>query len=103
MRTTFFLADGMPSPGISWQLGLLIFAALIAVVTGVARWFGAPRWLAVCIPVVPLGIWFGYTLIFRVWARGEGGAVPMVFLTGPLFGVGLVTSLVTVRTVPKRK
>lgn len=82
----------MPSEGISWQLALLIFSGVIIFVTGLARRLG--------IPSVPLGLWFAYTLIFQVWAAGQGGAVPMFFFTGPVFGVAFVISLLTAFVVP---
>ncbi len=86
----------------SWQTPFLLYAAIVAVVTYIARRLKAPAWLAVCIPNVPIGLFFGWSVIFNIWGAGEGGALPLWIFTGPLFGVGLVASLIIIFVVPKR-
>ncbi len=83
-------------------VGLIIFGAIIAMISRVARKRGAPRWLAVWIPNGPLGLWFAYSVVFKV----EGGVeivLPLYIFTGPLFVVGLLASLIAVSmTEPRR-
>ena len=80
---------------------LLVFAGIIALITGISRWFGARRSVAVCIPCVPLVLLVICTI--GSWSAGQGGAVPMCFITAPLLGVALVVSLVTAYVIKNKK
>lgn len=99
----FFLADGMGDPGLDVPIPLLllVFAGIIALITGISRWLGARRSVAVCIPCVPLGLLFICTI--GSWSAGQGGAFPMFYFTAPLLGVALVTSLVTAFVIKNKK
>jgi hypothetical protein len=80
----------------SWQTPFLIYAAVVGLITYIAARYNAPKWLAVGVPNASIGILLAYTVIGDKWAAGEGGALPWWFLLGPLFGSGLVASLIVV-------
>ena len=82
---------------------LIVFAGIIALISGIARALGAPRWLAVCIPSVPLGLWFAHSVVFKVFYAGEGGGLPGWILAGPLFVVALISSMITVFIIIPKK
>ena len=89
------LADGMGEPGIDVPMSIIVlgFAAVIGLITAISRWLGASRKLAICIPTVPLGL----LMVCTFWMPlvGQGGAVPMLFITGPAFVIALAASFVT--------
>src|SRR3954471_20965099 len=97
------LADGMGEPGSNIPLALIVFgfAAVIAVITGISRRWGASRTKSVCIPCVPLGL----LTICSIWIPliGQGGAVPMVWIAAPAFGIALAASFVTAFVVGNKK
>jgi hypothetical protein len=86
----------------SWQTPFLLFGAFIAVITYIARRLGVPAWLAVSIPNLPIGVWFGYCVFGNVWAAGEGGALPLWMLSGSLLAIGLIASLIIIFGIPKK-
>jgi hypothetical protein len=88
------------------MLGLFIFVAIVAgifgAITGVARWFGASRWLAFSIPIIPLVVLMAYFLITNAAEVGEGGALPYWIGVGIWLLIALPVSAITVFVVPKR-
>jgi hypothetical protein len=97
------LADGMGEPGLDIPLPLIVFgfAAIIAVITGISRRCGASRKKAVCIPCVPLGLLAICSIPIPL--VGQGGAVPMVWITAPAFGIALVASFITAFVIENKK
>ena len=96
------LADGMGEPGLDWHTFLLLFGVGVAVVTGIARWLGASRWLAFLIPVAPLLVCTVFSFVTGAMAVGQGGAAPWWLLFGPLTLVALPVSAIIVFIIPKR-
>jgi hypothetical protein len=86
----------------SWQQALLLFVAAIFLTCGFARRLGAPIWLALCIPNVPLASLLVYHLIFDFNAIGQGGPIPDWILLGFLLAVSFLTSVLTAFIVPAR-
>lgn len=85
-----------------WQTFLIVFGVGIAVVVGIVRWLGAPRWLAFSIPSGPLLVLFLYTFFTGAVAGGEGGGVPWWLFTGLLVLIALPVSAIIVFIIPKR-
>ena len=75
-----------------WQTPFLIYGAVVAIITYIARRLKAPVWLAVSIPNIPMGLFLIYSLTANKWAVGEGGAAPYWMLFGPLFAFGMLAS-----------
>lgn len=97
-------ADGMGEPGLDPSVGVLIFTAIIAGIAAIARWgFGASRWRAFSVPIVPLIIWLVYCFITGAWAVGQGGGVPLWLIVGPMTLIALPVSAITVFLLPNRK
>jgi hypothetical protein len=86
----------------SWHQALLLFVVAIFLTCGFARRFGAPIWLALCIPNVPLALLLVYHLIFDFNAIGQGGPIPDWILLGLLLAVSFLTSVLTAFVVPER-
>jgi len=85
-----------------WQIALLLFGAIVAVIVGIARWFGASRLLAFSIPIVPLVVWMVYCFATGAAAVGEGGAMALWIVVFILLLIALPVGAVTVFIVPKR-
>lgn len=64
------------------QFGLLLLLiGIIPVASGIARWLGASRILAFCVPVIPLAVWLAYGLLTNVAvASGDDGAEIWMFV-----------------------
>jgi hypothetical protein len=65
---------------------LLIFAVIVAALSGFARWLGASRWIAVLIPLFPVGIWALAGLNADKLA-GVLLCVPLLLATGLISGI----------------
>jgi hypothetical protein len=83
-------------------IAIALFCGVIALVSGLARWLGCPRWLAVCIPNVPLGLLLAFCVVFNIQGAGEGGAMACWIEVAFLLVFALPTSLITVFIVRKR-
>jgi hypothetical protein len=101
--TFLILADGMGEPGldIPTPIIVLVWGAIIALITGVSRRCGASKKLAVCVPCVPLGLVLVCSIPHLI--IGQGGAGPMGVITGPAFGIALVASLIAAFVVKSKK
>ncbi len=99
----WFLADGMPGPGVDLPVPVIFLgmALVFALLTAVARWFGAEGKVAIGITCVPLGLW---ALLTCLGSAGQHGSrVSMLFITVPIFLVALASSSLTAYLVPQRK
>ncbi len=82
---------------------LLVFALIVAVISGVARWLGASRLLAFAIPNVPLVVCFVYSYCAgTIGASGHGPAIPLWIFIAILLAVSLPTSVIMVLISEKR-
>lgn len=86
----------------SWQEALLLFIIAVFLTSGFARRLGAPIWLALCIPNVPLALLLVYHLIFDFNALGGSGPMPDWIMVGFLLAVSFLTSVVTSFIVPTK-
>jgi hypothetical protein len=76
-NTVFLLAAG-------------IFAAIIVVIVRIARWLGAPRWLAFIIPNILLLVLLVYSLGLSERNAAQGGAAMAAW---PIVAIMLVITL----------
>lgn len=89
-------------PFLELGIAMALFCGVIALVSGIARWLGCPRWLAACIPNVPLCLLLAFCVVFNIEGAGEGGAMDAWPVVVVLLIFALPTSLITVFNVPKR-
>ena len=80
----------------------LMFALIVALISGIPRRFGASRWLSFLIPIVPLFGWLIYSLVTHEGYADEGGAMAVWMFVIMLLAVALPVSAITVFMVPRR-
>lgn len=84
------------------MIGLFIFVIIVALLSGVPRWLGAPRFVALVIPIFPLVIWLSHGLATGE-AYVENGKSLKIWEDALIFiAMGLPVSTVVAFIVPNR-
>jgi hypothetical protein len=84
------------------RLSFVLWVVLLGAISGTVRWLGAPRWLAFCLPIVPMALWLAYCALNETVVVGGIGEMPAWFMYLPvvLFAVPVCAGLAIF--VPKR-
>ena len=86
------------------MLVLTLIICLALVLSAVARWCGASRWLAIGLPTLPaLAAFIYYAIRHDIELGPHGGIVPAWIVAGTVLLIVAVISFITARVVRGRE